>query len=140
MLPDALIYIFTVVGVACLGNLFLLSREYREKAKGFAKDETQRFLLSESTQDFAQKLKKKELTLELVSDFYGEFARANEPVVRFRKAWVRLLAAGVFFLISAVVSCFSFYGYEMILIYSVSLAFVLLAWALLNLYYLERIL
>jgi Flp pilus assembly protein TadB len=139
LLPEPLIYVFSAVGIACLGNLFLLTREYKSRTREYAEDETARLQLSGSNVEFLKKLKSKELTLDMVSDFYREFAKANEPVLRLKRTWNGLLLAGIAFLSSALVGTVSFYGLEYFLaLYPITLAFSCLAYSLYNLYLVEK--
>lgn len=139
MLPEPLVYVFTAVGVACLGNLFLLSREYKDKSKTYTQNETTKLLLSQSTKDFVKNLRAKKVTLEMVSDFYDDFADASNPERFFRRTWNRFLIAGILFIVSAIIGCIDWYGAELIIIlYPAGFAVIFLVWALGNLYLLDK--
>lgn len=138
MLPDALVYIFGTLGIACLGNLFVLSRTYKEKANIYAKEEMSKLLLKKETYEFMKKIKAKELTFEMVSDFYSQFAKANKPKFMYMRAWRMLLFSGISLILSTVLGKINF---SMIDILAYEFLFAGLVFLLLALYavaYLER--
>jgi hypothetical protein len=137
MFQQGLSQICAVVGVALLSLSFGVLRYYKEKVSKLVNNEFSRLLGTKEILKFSEKIKKKQVTFEMVTDFYEQFVKANQPNLMLRRSWRYLLVSGVLFISASIVGCFDFplvdfLGYELL-----AMGFFVLINALYNLVKLE---
>jgi hypothetical protein len=137
MFQQGLSQICAVVGVALLSLSFGVLRYYKEKVSKLVNNEFSRLLGTKEILKFSEKIKKKQVTFEMVTDFYEQFVKANQPNLMLRRSWRYLLVSGVLFISASIVGCFDFplvdfLGYELL-----AMGFFVLINALSNLVKLE---
>jgi hypothetical protein len=137
MFQQGLSQICAVVGVALLSLSFGVLRYYKEKVSKLVNNEFSRLLGTKEILKFSEKIKKKQVTFEMVTDFYEQFVKANQPNLMLRRSWRYLLVSGVLFISASIAGCFDFplvdfLGYELL-----AMGFFVLINALSNLVKLE---
>lgn len=137
MFPPGLSEVCAIVGVAMLTLAFGLLRYYKERTKKIVSDEISRLLLTKEISDFTKKIKAKDLTFEMVSDFYTQFVDANEPNVRLKNGWLSLIASGILFIAAAIAGNIEFAYLEILGYQAIGLGFLFMIVSFLNIGKLE---
>ena len=102
MLPQTLTIICANVGIGCLAYTYYLLRSFKQRVDRQTDEEMSKNLLEKEVTEFVQRVRKKEVTFEMIRDFYERFENANESARRLRRAWFFNILSGVFFIMTSI--------------------------------------
>lgn len=137
MFPQGLSQVCVVVGVALFSLSFVTLRYYKEKVKKLVSNEFSRLLGTKEISKFSDKIKKKQVTFKMVTDFYEQFVNANQPNLMLRRSWRYLLISGILFISASIVGCFDFPLVDFISYELLGMGFLIMIFAISNLIKLE---
>ena len=130
MFPSVLSEVCAIVGVALLSLAFGAIYYYKEKVQKLVSDETSKLLVTEEISEFTKKIMSKDVDFKMVTDFYDQFAEANEPTVFLKRSWRFFVISGVLFIVAGVTGCIDFALFDLISWEALLLGFVALTFAL----------